>query len=306
MVPNIETQVDTIRFNHDPEERRKALLELEKLGMVEELDAVPTQLKELGKPGIVEKLDTDPIHQKESSTIAVATTDDGLSSKKSGFSIWPVIVTIIVLFTFLSLISNQVRMKNNARIAAASEQVREGEELARQGDIEGALAKFEDAQHLDPSTGNNARIAAASEQVREGEELALHGDIEGALEKYENAQRLDPGTKISARYWNNLCWYGSLWGYAAEVMDACEEAVSMQPESGAYRDSRGLARALTGDYVGAIEDFRFFVEWGQQYIDSQTDYEQAVHNRREIWIVELEANRNPFTEEELEYLRRSP
>ena len=34
----------------------------------------------------------------------------------------------------------------------------------------------------------------------------------------------------------------------------------LEEELADYRDSRGLARALTGDSKGAIEDFRFFAE----------------------------------------------
>ena len=61
-----------------------------------------------------------------------------------------------------------------------------------------------------------------------------------------------------------------------------------------FRDSRGLARALTGDYAGAIEDFEYYVE------HSGNDTSVA---KREAWIAELEAGRNPFDDETLETLR---
>lgn len=64
-----------------------------------------------------------------------------------------------------------------------------------------------------------------------------------------------PEFTIPARHLNNLCWNASLWGLAEDVMFACETAVTMDPEHGSYQDSRGLARALTGDFEGAIEDF---------------------------------------------------
>jgi regulator of sirC expression with transglutaminase-like and TPR domain len=38
-------------------------------------------------------------------------------------------------------------------------------------------------------------------------------------------------------------------------MDACERAVALAPDDGQIRDSRGLARAMTGNIEGAIEDF---------------------------------------------------
>jgi hypothetical protein len=58
----------------------------------------------------------------------------------------------------------------------------------------------------------------------------------------------------------SLCWAGSLRGYAAEVMTACDLAVERDPDSGWYRDSRGVARALTGDYPGAISDFEAYIQ----------------------------------------------
>jgi len=87
-----------------------------------------------------------------------------------------------------------------------------------------------------------------------------------------------------------------LWGYAAEVMNACEQAVALAPEDGDIRDSRGLARVLTGDIEGAIEDFQAFVDW--------TDDEEA-KSQRQRWIEALRAGgENPFTPELLEELRK--
>ncbi len=98
----------------------------------------------------------------------------------------------------------------------------------------------------------------------------------------------DPGRDRSGA-WNHLCWWGSLTGIGAEVLDACDRAVA--GSSGDRRherhDSRGLARALTGDIDGAIADF-------QVYVDAlPTDHEGA--QRRRAWIAALQADRNPFT-----------
>ena len=134
--------------------------------------------------------------------------------------------------------------------------------------------------------------------VREGEALARTGHIESAAAKYAEAQTLDPTLEISASTWNTLCWFGSLWGDAADVMDTCERAVRLAPADGAMRDSRGLARALAGDYPGAIEDFGFFVEWSKEV----GKYEQY-GSKREAWIAELKAGRNPFDAATLEALR---
>jgi hypothetical protein len=74
---------------------------------------------------------------------------------------------------------------------------------------------------------------------------------------------------------------------------ACEKAVELAPTDGGIADSRGLARALTGDIENAIKDFRFFIGQGVG-----RNFEL-----REQWIVELEAGNNPFTEKVLEQLR---
>jgi hypothetical protein len=87
---------------------------------------------------------------------------------------------------------------------------------------------------------------------------------------------------------NNVCRYGSLWGHAADVMFACQTAVFLDPNNPDFADSRGIARAMIGDFAGAISDFRYYAEFGWY----ETDL------RRE-WIAELAAGRNPLADESL-------
>jgi hypothetical protein len=81
-------------------------------------------------------------------------------------------------------------------------------------------------------------------------------------------------------------------------MYACQRAVELEPENGSLRDTRGLARALTNDYKGAIEDFKFFLEW-----EKKAEMPPEYVRQRQRWIQDLEAGRNPFTPETLEALR---
>jgi len=81
------------------------------------------------------------------------------------------------------------------------------------------------------------------------------------------------------------------------VLGACEAAVAAAPEDGVIRESRGLARALTGDVDGAITDFEFFVAWARETGEGRNVA------WREGWIVELRAGRDPFDEETLAQLR---
>jgi WD40 repeat protein len=99
---------------------------------------------------------------------------------------------------------------------------------------------------------------------------------------------------------NGLCWTGSLNGFAAQVMPACDRAVALaSPGSlGNIRDSRGLARALTGNKAGAIEDFHAFVDWSKD----NGKYDPS-GKQREDWITALNAGKNPFDQATLDSLR---
>jgi len=97
---------------------------------------------------------------------------------------------------------------------------------------------------------------------------------------------------------NYVCWFGSIDGVAGIVLPTCERAVELQPGYDLLRDSRGLARAMIGDYAGAIEDFKAFIAWANQH----GGYDDLIA-KREAWIAELEAGRNPFDTETLQGLR---
>ena len=72
-------------------------------------------------------------------------------------------------------------------------------------------------------------------------------------------------------------------------MATCERAVASAPDDGGKLDSRGMARALTGDYSGAVEDFRRSLEWGPKNGQS----EERIRQRQDR-IQTLQANQHPF------------
>ena len=125
------------------------------------------------------------------------------------------------------------------------------------------------------------------------------GDDEAAKTYYAQAAEWSVGSQ-DAQSSNNVCWDGSLNGYAETVMPACEYATGNAPASANYRDSRGVARAMTGDSEGAIADFQAFVDWTQVYGGYDTD-----GTLREKWITQLTAGENPFDEATLAALRAS-
>jgi WD40 repeat protein len=193
----------------------------------------------------------------------------------------------------------------NSQIKAAKEiavfnLVFQGKSLARDGNIEGAIASFNQALKLDANLDlvpeiEAKRLAAAPTLIEKGKELLREGKVEEAITAYAEAQTFDPTLKISAASWNSLCWFGSLHGQATNpnVMAACEKAVELEPENGSERDSRGLARALTDNTEGAIEDF-------QAFIASTNNEEEKLQRQR--WIDALRAGENPFTPEEIQTL----
>jgi hypothetical protein len=176
--------------------------------------------------------------------------------------------------------------------------VNQGSAIARMGDIEGASAKFQQAQKLAPNinvpTEAQVRGWAAEGWVNKGVKQVKEGKVKEALAAYNKAQAIDSTWKISAYSWNILCRNGSLHGEAAKVMQACEKAVTLAPTNEKFRDSRGIARALTGNKQGAIEDFQVFIKL--------TGWSEEEKKQRLGWIDALKAGKNPFTQQEIEKL----
>ncbi|MBD2040017.1 tetratricopeptide repeat protein [Microcoleus sp. FACHB-672] len=138
-----------------------------------------------------------------------------------------------------------------------------------------------------------ARQQTSSALLKEGENLVRRGEVKRALSVYAEAEILNSPLPVSAGDWNTLCWFGSLWGQAADVIDACNKAIELAPKQEEFRDSRGLARALSGDIEGAIEDFQVFVD---------TTEDQSRKYQRQSWINSLRRGQNPFTPEQIKQL----
>jgi tetratricopeptide (TPR) repeat protein len=194
--------------------------------------------------------------------------------------------------------------------------LQEAQELARAGDLEAAVILFRRARTLDPSLAfqpeAEANKWAAQGLLTQGEELVRQGHVPEALAAYADAQQRDPTLHISAEQWNRLCWLGSLEGHAAVVLHACEQAVTLEPDDGSAHQSRGIARALTGDFNGAIADLDLFITWSLanwQFplaFGSEQDKTSlmALLAKRQSWIEALQAGRNPFDAAMLEELRQ--
>ncbi|WP_044205583.1 hypothetical protein [Coleofasciculus chthonoplastes] len=132
--------------------------------------------------------------------------------------------------------------------------------------------------------------------MTKGETLLEEDKFKEALSHYQKAQQFDPNLQTSADPWNSLCLYGSLNRFEVEVMFACDKAVKLarQESKARYQANRGIAKAITGDKTGAIEDL-------QAYVNSP-DISDEGKAKLQGWIKELKAGKNPFTDEVLQEL----
>jgi TonB family protein len=131
-----------------------------------------------------------------------------------------------------------------------------------------------------------ADSAAAVSHMMHAERLARDGNIAEAMSAYRMAQAVDPQPARGASFWMPLCWYGSLWEQAAEVLWTCDHVVAVAPNQARARVARGIARALTGDTQGAIDDLSAAANW------TMSDQERS---ERLAWVASLRAGQNPFT-----------
>lgn len=181
----------------------------------------------------------------------------------------------------------------------------EATNLLRAGDAMGAASLIDVSNRITPEAAidldaiqEKVLMQQAQDLIDQGLDVAENGEIETAVANFSEAQRINQTIEISDVAWNLLCWYGALWSQPDDVLFACEQAVALAPNNGDYRDSRGVARALLGDFAGAIDDFEFFL----QYLINIDQYEEGGYGR-EAWITTLQNGENPFTPELLIALR---
>jgi tetratricopeptide (TPR) repeat protein len=204
--------------------------------------------------------------------------------------------------------------------AAAPTLVADSDTLAKQGRLDAAIQGYQTAQHwnsslrFDPThrahqldqearaeveraRAEAERNAAIEAEISEAIDLAGQGEIDQALNTIQQLQQQYPDFELDSDSWNAICWDGATHNQAAKVLSACNQAVNLAPDDGDIHDSRGLARALTGNISGAIEDFQFFVD-GTDNADQKA--------QRQSWIDALRAGQPPsaiFTPELLNQLR---
>ena len=175
--------------------------------------------------------------------------------------------------------------------------IQAGQNLAKQGDLNGAASIFKRILEIDGSTKidpyTESKKIYSNFLLKESNKLIREGKIQKAISIFKKSQRIYPAQNKHSEILNSICWLGSLYGYAADVTEACESAVNLSEGNANIIDSRGLSRALSGNIKGAIEDFNAFI--------NKTD-NQEYKLQRQKWVKALNVGTNPFTEEEIKKL----
>jgi hypothetical protein len=121
-----------------------------------------------------------------------------------------------------------------------------------------AINRMEPGRIADPERFyERARAAALIERSRFQMQV---GALDAALADLAEARRLDPATTLESWEFLELCTLGVMEQRPAEVADACDRAVGMQPGQLLPFQVRALARALQGDTAGAVADLEVYLE----------------------------------------------
>lgn len=172
--------------------------------------------------------------------------------------------------------------------------------LARLGLADEAAALLAHAESLGANVGPPVRRRLRDAQVRalitRSVELVARGLVDQGVRALADAKELDPDLQLRASNANNICWHGARHRQAAKVMAYCDHAVKVGKGRHLHQihDSRGLARALSGDIAGAIEDFELFA--------AATKNEGESDVRRK-WIAKLRKGESPFDDRTLGALK---
>ena len=204
----------------------------------------------------------------------------------------------------------------NPETVVAEALVEAGHQYASAGDVDKALQALRRANELDPTLKINPESEVKRTLVEQGSSYAQDGRIDEALNALSQAVQVDPKiemteTQTFLEAYYQICWLGSLNQAAERVLPTCQRGVDLamkrmvdDPIAVHYlRDARGLARAMTGDIEGAIEDFTFYIQWAKD--NGEPDWRIS---QREEWISMLKDGRNPFENNPalLEELRQDP
>jgi tetratricopeptide (TPR) repeat protein len=200
--------------------------------------------------------------------------------------------------------------KEALRLAApwAAEQARAA---ANRLDIDAARALIRQAHEYDPSLKSPVDDVVRSSWSRKVQILAIAGEIPEAVKSMEEFESQYPDNLKSpdvVTAWNQLCWYGTLFGeadlvapFGAKAIKGAEALVPKLTDDrmAGYHDTRGLNLGVRGNYDEARAEFETYLKLVK---DRKPPLESAMAKRRE-WVRQLGMKTNPFTPEVLKALK---
>ena len=181
------------------------------------------------------------------------------------------------------------------------------DELARRGGIDRAVALYWEALAVNPTLDIDPELEAgekyATALLQEADSLLRSGtdDAAAAIDLARVLENM-PVAALATDPLKDLCWFGSLLSRDSRFLGACDEVVSRTPNDTGVRIRRAIARALTGDFAAAIEDFQYTIEQDA----SRADLANDIVVRRN-WIQSLQSGRDAtsiFTPQLLQTMRR--
>jgi WD40 repeat protein len=183
--------------------------------------------------------------------------------------------------------------QEKAREETTKQLVYQADKLARDGALQQATINYRQALDIAPELAfdpeEKARQEASKALVREAEAALRNKRVGAALSSLLKAHSVFPDVKINNRILADICWQGVLQNKAELVLETCERSIKNDPDHGGNRDSRGVARAMTGDVDGAVDDFNAYVLWAPT-----VGRPQHRIDRRQRWIDQLQKGMNPF------------
>lgn len=156
-----------------------------------------------------------------------------------------------------------------------------GFEKYRLGNIEGAITDYDEAIRLDPENANL--------YINRGDAKQEIGDLVGAIADYNEAIRLKP------EYYNAYHGRGIVKGQVGDFEGAIadfDEVIRLYTENVVAYSDRGLAKYNLGDLEGAIADYDEALRLDPEYVDAYMyrggakydlgDFEGAISDWHEV------------------------
>jgi tetratricopeptide (TPR) repeat protein len=150
-----------------------------------------------------------------------------------------------------------VRAPHDMQAARANELVRKGAEAYRNGQLDSALADFDEAIRIDPESADAYRNRALIYQDR--------NDLAGALSDLDRALQINP--RLPAALVDRGIARQERGDLAGALADF-DAALRINPGLAEAYNSRGVAREATDDLTGALADYGKAIEINHDYADA--------------------------------------